>query len=116
MDKNQIKTQNRKRRHKRVRSRVIGGANRPRLCIFKSNKYIYAQIIDDEKQRTLASVSSLKMKANGLLEKAEKVGEEIAKKAKDLKIKKVAFDRGGYLFTGKIKALADGARKAGLEF
>ena len=116
MDKNKVKAEKRKRRHRKVRAKVIGTAKRPRLCIFKSNKYIYTQIIDDEKQKTLASASSLKMKANGLLEKAEKIGEEIAKKAKDLKIKKVVFDRGGYIFTGRVKAFAESARKGGLEF
>ncbi|MCK4918223.1 MAG: 50S ribosomal protein L18 [Candidatus Pacebacteria bacterium] len=116
MDKNKIKTESRKRRHKRVRSKVIGTSSRPRLCVFKSNKYIYAQIIDDNKNKTLAASSSLKMKANSLLENAAKVGKEIAVKATDLKIKEVVFDKGGYIYTGKIKALADAAREGGLKF
>ncbi|MCK5285906.1 MAG: 50S ribosomal protein L18 [Candidatus Pacebacteria bacterium] len=116
MDKNKIKTESRKRRHRRVRSKVIGSASKPRLCVFKSNKYIYAQIIDDEKNKTLAASSSLKMKANSLLENATKVGKEIAIKATDLKIKEVVFDKGGYIYTGKIKALADAAREGGLKF
>ncbi|MFH0846111.1 MAG: 50S ribosomal protein L18 [Patescibacteria group bacterium] len=116
MEKNQLKKEQRERRHRRVRAKVIGTAQKPRLSVFRSNKFIYAQVIDDENAKTLASASSLKMKANGLLVKSEKVGEEIAKKALDLKIKKVVFDRGGYLFIGKIKAFVEGARKGGLEF
>lgn len=116
MDKNKLKTESRKRRHRRVRSKVIGTALKPRLCVYKSNKYIYAQIIDDEKNKTLAASSSLKMKANSLLENAAKVGKEIAIKAKDLKLKKVVFDKGGYIYAGKIKALADAAREEGLKF
>ncbi|MBU4536674.1 50S ribosomal protein L18 [Patescibacteria group bacterium] len=116
MDKNKSKTEARIRRHKRVRSKVIGSASKPRLCVFKSNKYIYAQIIDDEKNKTLAASSSLKMKANSLLENAVKVGKEIAIKAKGLKINTVVFDKGGYIYAGKIKALADAAREEGLKF
>lgn len=116
MDKNKLKTEVRKRRHKRVRSKVIGTAKKPRLCVFKSNKYIYAQLIDDERGKTLAASSSLKMKSNSLLENAGKVGKEIALKAKDLKIKEVVFDKGGYIYTGKIKTLADAAREGGLKF
>ena len=116
MDKNKTKTESRKRRHRRVRSKVIGTASKPRLCVFKSNKYIYAQIIDDENNKTLAASSSLKMKANSLLENAAKVGKEIAIKAKDLKLKRVVFDKGGYIYAGKIEALADAARAEGLKF
>ena len=116
MDKNKLKTESRKRRHRRVRSKVIGTALKPRLCVYKSNKYIYAQIIDDEKNKTLAASSSLKMKVNSLLENAAKVGKEIAIKAKDLKLKKVVFDKSGFKYHGRIKALADGARDGGLEF
>lgn len=116
MEKNKLKIAQRERRHRRVRAKVVGSAQKPRLSVFRSNKFIYAQIIDDENAKTLVSASSLKLKANGLMEKAGKVGEEIAKKALDLKIKKVVFDRGGYLFIGKIKAFVEGARKGGLEF
>ncbi|MCK5021691.1 MAG: 50S ribosomal protein L18 [Candidatus Pacebacteria bacterium] len=115
-DKNKIKKENRERRHKRVRAKVFGTSKKPRLCVFKSNKYIYAQIIDDEKGKTLTSSSSLKMKENALLEKAGKIGEDIAKKAEDLKIKEVVFDRGGYIFTGRVKALVEGVKKGGLKF
>lgn len=116
MDKNKTKTEKRTRRHKRIRAKVTGTADRPRLSVFKSNKYIYAQIIDDNKKQTLVSASSSKMEANGLVEKAKKVGAELAKAAQKKKIKQVVFDRGGYIFIGKIKALADGARAGGLEF
>lgn len=116
MDKNKLKTESRKRRHRRVRSKVIGTASKPRLCVYKSNKYIYAQIIDDENNKTLAASSSLKLKANSLLENATKVGKEIAIKAKNLKVMRVVFDKGGYIYAGKIKALADAAREEGLKF
>ncbi len=102
-------------RHKRLRKSVIGTNEIPRLCVYRSNKNISAQLIDDEKGITLASASSLKMKGNNT-EVATKVGEEIAKEAKKLKIKKVVFDRGGYLYHGRVAALADAARANGLEF
>lgn len=95
------------RRHSRIRSTLSGTLERPRLSVFKSNKFIYAQIIDDTKGHTLAQASS---------DDAKKVGGDIAKKAKALKIVKVVFDRGGYLYTGKIKEIADSAREGGLEF
>ena len=95
------------RRHKRIRSKVSGTAERPRLSVFKSHKFLYAQIIDDTKGHTLAQANS---------DDAKKVGIEIAKKAKAIKIVKVVFDRGGYLYTGKIKSIADSAREGGLEF
>ena len=99
----------RKRRHKRVRAKIKGTAKVPRLCVFRSSKYIYAQIIDDEKGKTLASV-------NGKLASAAEIGKLIAKKSVEKKINKVVFDRGGYKYHGKVKALADGAREAGLKF
>jgi len=99
----------RKRRHKRIRAKIKGTANVPRLCVFRSSKYIYAQLIDDEKGKTLASV-------NGKLVFANEIGKLIAKKSIEKKINKVVFDRGGYKYHGKVKALADGAREAGLKF
>ena len=116
MDKNKIKIEKRVRRQRRTRAKVVGTAQRPRLTVFKSNKYIYAQIIDDEKKQTVASASSVKMGANGLMDKAMGVGSELAKIAKEKKVKKVVFDKGGYLFTGRVKALADSSREGGLEF
>lgn len=104
------------RRKARIRAKIHGTAERPRLSIFKSHKYIYAQIINDDKGHTLVSSDSRKSKAKKPIEKAEEVGVEIAKKAKDAKITKVVFDRSGYIYTGKIKTVADAARKGGLEF
>jgi large subunit ribosomal protein L18 len=106
-----IKQERRHRRHRRIRAKVHGTAARPRLCIFRSNQYIYAQLIDDQKGKTIVAA---KGKAN--IKKAEEVGKIIAKKAKEKKIEKVIFDRGGYKYHGKIKALAEGARGAGLKF
>lgn len=97
------------KRHKKVRAKIRSTKKMPRLCIFRSNKYIYAQLIDDEAGKTLASASSE-------LKKADKVGKDISSKAKDLKIEKVVFDRGGYKYHGRVKAVADEARKGGLKF
>lgn len=109
----------RKIRHERVREKIVGTSECPRLCVFRSNANIYAQIIDDESGSTLVSASSLdkdlKLKNNNI-EAATKVGESIAKKAVKAGIKCVVFDRGGYMYHGKVKALADAARENGLEF
>ena len=109
----------RRARHERVRSKVFGTNECPRLCVFRSNTNIYAQIINDENGSTLVSASSLdkdlKIKNNNV-EAAGKVGEELAKRAKKAGIKKVVFDRGGYMYHGKVKALAEAARENGLEF
>ncbi|MDD5979604.1 MAG: 50S ribosomal protein L18 [bacterium] len=102
-------------RHARIRKQVSGTKEIPRLCVYRSNLNIYAQLIDDENNITLASASSLNIKGNNI-EVATKVGELIAEEAKKLKIKKVVFDRGGYLYHGRVKALADAARDKGLEF
>lgn len=88
----------------------------PRLSVFKSNKYMYAQIVNDDAGATLAHVSTQKVKGKGMLEKAKKAGAEIAEKARAKKIEKVVFDRGGFIYTGRVKALADGAREGGLKF
>ncbi|BDG34216.1 50S ribosomal protein L18 [Parageobacillus sp. VR-IP] len=110
----------RKRRHARVRKKIFGTAERPRLNVFRSNKHIYAQIIDDMKAVTLVSASTLDkefdLESTGNIEAAKKVGELVAKRALEKGIKKVVFDRGGYLYHGRVKALADAAREAGLEF
>ena len=112
------KTQNLARRKNRVRSTVNGTTERPRLSVSVSNLHVTAQIVDDTKQVTLAYASSAGNKTlkGSLTEKAQWVGEEIAKKAKTAKVKKVVFDRGGRLYHGRVQALADAARKAGLEF
>ncbi len=99
-------------RHKRIRAKIFGTLKRPRLSVFKSNKYIYAQLIDDENGKTLAASSVL----DKGIKSAYNLGESLAKKATDKKIKKAVFDRGGYKFHGKILELAKGAREGGLEF
>ena len=110
----------RKARHARVRAKISGTASTPRLNVFRSNNNIFAQIIDDEIGVTLVSASSidkdLKISNGGNIEAATKVGELLAKRAKDAKIKSVVFDRGGYLYHGRVKALAEAAREKGLEF
>ncbi|MDD5606305.1 MAG: 50S ribosomal protein L18 [Candidatus Pacebacteria bacterium] len=104
----------RKKRHKRVRSKISGNSNRPRLCVFRSLKHIYCQIIDDEKRKTLVSSNDFELKGTKT-EKAKKLGELIAKKAIEKKIKMVVFDKGGFNYTGRIKTLADSARENGLK-
>ena len=113
-----IKTQKRDRRHARVRAKVLGTIERPRLSIFRSNKFIYAQIIDDEAGKTLVSASDMEMKGKkkGKIESSKTIGAELAKKAKEKNITKVVFDRGGYLYAGRVKAVAEGAREGGLDF
>ena len=108
----------RKRRHARVRAKLSGTAECPRLNVFRSNTQIFAQIIDDVKGVTLVSSSSveLKIKNGGNVEGAKLVGKDIAEKAKKAKINKVVFDRGGYLYHGRVQALAEAARENGLEF
>jgi len=114
------KNASRKKRHARVRSKITGTAERPRLNVFRSNKYIYAQLIDDVNGVTLASASSMDKDVSGdvtgNVEAATKVGETIAKKATEKGLKSVVFDRGGYLYHGRVKALAEAARENGLEF
>lgn len=106
----------RRRRQLRIRSKVIGTAERPRLSIYKSNVAMYAQLIDDSKGVTIASASSVKSKKGNKTEAAKNVGIEIAKLAKAKGVTKVVFDRGGFIFTGRVKAIAEAAREGGLEF
>jgi len=109
----------RARRHSRVRKRIRGTAARPRLAVYRSNRYIYAQVIDDVDGRTLAAASSQEtdLRSNSLsVGTATKVGSLVASRAKDAGVSEVVFDRGGFKFHGKIKALADAAREEGLEF
>ncbi len=134
MNKNS-KREQREKRHRRVRAKIHGTKDRPRLCIFKSNKHIYAQIINDDKGFTLVFASDLEIKDskkdknlasqepcysplahNKKINLAQKVGELIAKRAKDKKITKILFDRGGFKYHGQVKTLADEARKHGLQF
>ena len=118
IDKNKI----RKRKHVRVRKNISGTAECPRLCVYRSNAHIYAQIIDDESQTTLASASTLDKEIKGSvsvgsnIEAAKAVGKLIAERAQAKDIKVVVFDRGGYLYHGRVQALAEAAREAGLEF
>lgn len=108
----------RQRVHTRIRQKMQGTTERPRLNVYRSLNHIYAQIIDDAKGVTLASASTLqaKMKTGGNVAAAKEVGKLVAERAQEKGIKKVVFDRGGYLYHGRIKALADAAREAGLEF
>jgi len=116
MTKLNEKIRNRIKRHKKIRMRVSGTKNIPRLALYKSNKRIYAQVIDDEGGITIVSVFTDTKKGKTMVEKATTAGKEIAKKAIEKKIEKVVFDRGGFFYTGKVKAFADGARKGGLKF
>lgn len=107
------------RRHKRVRGKIAGTPERPRLDVFRSNMHIYAQIIDDESGVTLCSASTVEKGFNGNgsnKEAAKEVGKTIAERAAEKGIKDVVFDRGGYIFHGRVKELADGAREGGLNF
>ena len=110
----------RQKRHLRVRKNIVGTSTLPRLNVFRSNQHIYAQIIDDEKHATLVSASSndkeLKLEIGSNIEAAKQVGALVAKRALEQSITAVVFDRGGYLYHGRVKALADGAREAGLKF
>ena len=116
------KNEDRKKRHKRVRAKVKGTESAPRLSVYRTLNHIYAQLIDDVKGNTLVTASTLDKEIKGKLADMDKkaqafaVGELLAKKAKSKKIETVVFDRGGYLYTGRVASLADGARKGGLQF
>ena len=111
-----------KRRHRRVRQKVFGTPERPRLAVFRANAHIYAQLIDDTSHRTLAAASTVepelksKLKSGATCEASEEVGKLIAKRAIDKGINQVVFDRGGNIYHGRVKALAEAAREAGLDF
>ena len=116
------KKESTRKRHRRVRIKLSGTKDRPRLCIYKSNKHLYAQLVDDISAHTLLSCSTLEpglkkdLKATWSIDAAKKIGETVATKAKDKGIKKVLFDRGGNKYHGKILAFAEAARSGGLEF
>lgn len=122
MNRFRDKNSKRRRRHDRVRNKVAGDSTRPRLCVFRSNKNIYCQIVDDEVQRTLASASTKEKEISTSFSKgankeaAREIGKRIAVKAKALGIEQVCFDRAGYKYHGRIKELAEGAREGGLKF
>jgi len=118
-DSSRQKREARLRRHRRVRKKVRGSADRPRLAVFRSNRHITAQLIDDTTGRTLASASSTEADlrdASGTTTGAGKVGEQLAARAKAAGVTTVVFDRGGFRYHGRVAALAEGARKSGLEF
>ena len=110
------KTERRNKIKRRIRGRISGTPERPRLCVFRSNKQIYAQVIDDVAGNTIVSASSKGITEGNKSEIAAKVGEAVAKKALEAGINTVVFDRNGFLFHGRVKSLADGARKGGLKF
>ncbi len=115
--KTDIKTQKRARLHRKIRARISGSEARPRLAVFRSNRYIYAQIIDDVKGITLASASDISLADKvSKLERAKIVGTAVAKEAKAKNITTIVFDRGGFSYRGRVQALADAARVAGLNF
>jgi large subunit ribosomal protein L18 len=122
MDKAKRKRMARERRHARVRKTVAGTPERPRLCVFRSLKHIYAQIIDDTRGHTVVAASTVDLDIRGQTADKDKatqarlVGELLARRAKDAGVTAVVFDRGGYLYHGRVKALADAARETGLEF
>ena len=106
----------RQRIHARIRAKLSGTGDRPRLNVYRSLNHIYAQVIDDQNGVTLVSASTIKMKTGGNVAAAKEIGKKVAELAVEKGIKKVVFDRGGYLYHGRIKALADAAREAGLDF
>ena len=119
MNKTQQKYDRIAMRHRRIRAKISGTAERPRLYVFKSNQHIYGQLINDETGKTFANVNDSQLKKGKNLKKSElakEVGMALAKKAVEMKINKAVFDRGGYKFHGRIKSLAEGARAGGLEF
>lgn len=112
----QTKQDKRIRLKKKIRTKIFGDAARPRLSIFRSNKFIYAQIIDDTAGKTLISASDIKMSKGTKTERAKEVGKMVAQACLKAKIEKVVFDRNGFKYTGRIKLVADSAREAGLKF
>jgi len=113
----------RRRIHKRIRTKISGSSERPRLCVYRSSRYMYAQIVDDSRGKTLAAASTIEKdlrgeckKGTGNIEASKLVGKAIAERAKSKGIEAVVFDRGGYLYHGRIKAVAEAARESGLKF
>ena len=117
MSRSKSRNSRRRKIHGRIRNRIAGSAQRPRLCVFRSLQHTYAQLIDDQRGQTLVSASTVKLDGNGSNKEAAKVvGKTIAEAAKKKGIEGVVFDRAGYIFHGRVKALADAAREAGLKF
>lgn len=115
-DSHRTKKEQRKVRHIRIRANISGTTKRPRLSVYRSNAFIYAQLVDDASGKTIFAVSDMKIAKGNKMEKAIEVGKLIATKANEMKITEVVFDRGGFLYAGRIKALADSARSNGLKF
>lgn len=116
MEKSKYKTEKRVVRHNRLRAKISGTAERPRLSVFRSNRFVYVQLIDDVAGKTLAATDTRTIKGGSATEKATAIGTEIAKKAKAVGVNAVVFDRGGFRYQGAIAALADAARAEGLVF
>ena len=114
--KTQVKTSSREARHKRIRARVIGTSEKPRLSIYKSNTAIYAQLIDDSANKTLVAADTRKLKGDSVVARATVLGETIAKLAQDKGVTTIVFDRGGFRYQGAVAAVAEGARSGGLKF
>jgi large subunit ribosomal protein L18 len=114
--KPRTRAERRHQRHLRVRKKITGSAEQPRLVIYRSLKHIYAQVVDDTTGRTLAAASDAKIAEGKKVERSQAVGRELAAKAKEAGITRVVFDRAGYRYHGRVKAVADGAREGGLEF
>lgn len=110
------KTDQRLRRHRRIRAKVVGSEVKPRLSVYKSNKQLYAQLIDDEAGKTIIGMGSKALKGKTMTDRSKELGLAIAKAAQGKKISAIAFDRGGFKYTGKIKVFADAAREGGLKF
>ena len=116
MKKTILKKEQRERRRKRIRSRIFGTPVKPRISVFKSNKNIQVQLVDDLNSKTIFGSDTRKMSGKNLVEKSFSLGKVLAEKAKEMKISKAVFDRGGFMYTGSIKALSMGAREGGLQF
>ena len=116
MKKVNVKKMKVQRRHNKIRAKIFGTEEKPRLSVFKSNKYIYGQLINDDKAETIISLSSMKVKGKTFMNRCTETGKEIAKLALAKKIEAVVFDRGGFKYVGRVKAFADGARAGGLKF
>ncbi len=116
MNKNSAKKLHRIRRHEKVRAKISGTSSRPRIAVFKSNQYIYAQVVDDESGKTLLSVSDMEVKKGKKSEKALKIGETLAARMKEKGLLEAVFDRGGFKFHGRVKSVADGLRNGGIKF
>ena len=114
--KSNSRNKSRLHRKRRIRAKVSGSAKRPRICVFKSNKILYAQLIDDSMGVTLAEIDTRQAKKAFSIEGAKEIGKLVAKKAKELKLKEFVFDRGGYKYHGKVKAFAEALREEGLKF